>query len=112
MVTISELVFPTLVRAFYLRVNYGMGGPIISIFRGVKIRLDLKSIYRIFDIASVRLRVYESNIWPIVLGFEPKETIKRICGFPDAQGMGKPSAHNLTVINRMLHHMICSIFLP
>ena len=84
MVIVSELVFPTLVRDFYLRVNYGMGCPIISTVRGVKIRLDLKSIYRIFDIASVGLRVYESNIWPIVLGFEPRETIKRIYGFPDA----------------------------
>ena len=26
--------------------------------------------------------------------------------------MGKPLAHNLTIINRVLHHMICSIFLP
>ncbi|RVW72892.1 hypothetical protein CK203_056382 [Vitis vinifera] len=56
-VIVSELVFPTLVRDFYLRVNYGMGCPIISTVRGVKIRLDLKSIYRIFDIASVGLRV-------------------------------------------------------
>ena len=26
--------------------------------------------------------------------------------------MGKPSAHSLTVISRVLHHMICSILLP
>ncbi|KAL6327613.1 hypothetical protein AAG906_022023 [Vitis piasezkii] len=26
--------------------------------------------------------------------------------------MGKPSAHNLTVTSRVLHHMICSILLP
>ena len=26
--------------------------------------------------------------------------------------MGKPSAHNLTIISRVLHHMLCSIFLP
>ena len=26
--------------------------------------------------------------------------------------MGKPSAHNLTMPNRVLHHMICSILLP
>ena len=26
--------------------------------------------------------------------------------------MGKPSAHNLTVISRMLHHMLYFIFLP
>ncbi|KAL6346459.1 hypothetical protein AAG906_033255 [Vitis piasezkii] len=83
-VTISESIFPTIVRAFYSRVTYGMGGSIIS----------------------------TSKMWPTVLGFEPREAIQRICGLPNAQGMGKPSAHSLTVINKVLHHMLCSIFLP
>ncbi|RVW53609.1 hypothetical protein CK203_069029 [Vitis vinifera] len=39
------------------RVTYGMGGPIISTVRGIKICLDLKSICRIFDIALVGLRI-------------------------------------------------------
>ncbi|KAL6315003.1 hypothetical protein AAG906_030834 [Vitis piasezkii] len=59
--------------SFYSRATYGIGGPIISTVRGVKIRLDPKSIYRIFYIAPVGLRVYKSKIWPIVLGFEPKK---------------------------------------
>ncbi|KAL6315237.1 hypothetical protein AAG906_037469 [Vitis piasezkii] len=83
MVTVLELIFSTLVRAFYLRMTYGIGGPIISTVRGVEIQLDLESIYRIFDIAPIGLK-----------------------------RMGKPSAHSLTMINRVLHHMICSILLP
>ncbi|KAL6340200.1 hypothetical protein AAG906_040636 [Vitis piasezkii] len=82
-VTISEPVFPNFVRAFYSRVTYGMGGPIISTVRGVKICLDQESICHIFDITPVGLR-----------------------------GMGKPSVHSLIVISRVLHHMICSIILP
>ena len=89
-----------------------MGGSIISIVRGVEIRLDSESIFRIFDIALVGLGVYESKIWPTMLGFEPKEAIKRICGLLDAHGMGKSLAHSLMVINRVLHHMLCFIFLP
>ena len=68
-VTISEPIFSTLVRVFYSRVTYGMGSPIISTIRGVKIRLDPESIYHIFDIALVGLRVYESKMWPTMLGF-------------------------------------------
>ncbi|RVW30897.1 hypothetical protein CK203_102800 [Vitis vinifera] len=79
-----ELIFSTLVRAFYSRATYGIGGLIISTVRGVEIRLDPKSIYRIFDVASVGLRVYESKIWPIVSGFEPREDVQRICGLVDA----------------------------
>ena len=111
-VTISEPIFLTLVRAFYSRATYGLGGPIISTVRRVEIQLDLESICHILDIALVRIKVYESKVWLIVPGLEPREAIKRICGLANAQGMGKPSTHSLTVISRVLHHMICSILLP
>ena len=58
--------------------TYGIGGLITSVVRGVKIRLNPESIYRIFDIAPIGLRVYESKIWPIVPRFEPREAIQRI----------------------------------
>ena len=111
-VTIFEPIFPTLVRAFYSGVTYGLGGLITFTVRGVEIRLSSKSICRIFDIPSVELWVYESKVWPTVLGFEPRGAIQRRCGLVDAQGMGKPLAHNLTMSSRVLHHMICSILLP
>ncbi|WKA06957.1 hypothetical protein VitviT2T_024832 [Vitis vinifera] len=60
-VTISEPIFPTLVRAFYSRVNYGLGGPVLSTVRGVEIRLSPKSICHILDIPSIGLRVYAAK---------------------------------------------------
>ena len=92
--------------------TYGLGGPITSIVRGVEIRLSLESICCIFNIPSVGLKVYESKAWPIVLSFEPREVIQRMCSLVEAQGMGKPLAHSLTLISRVLHHMICSNLLP
>ena len=80
--TMSKSIFFTLVRTFYSRVTYGLGGPIISIVRGVEIQLDLESICHILEIPSSGLRVYESKTWLTML------------------------------INRVLHHMICSILLP
>ena len=109
---ISELIFPTLVRAFYSRVTYGHGGSIISTVRGVEIQLDPESVCRILDITPVGLRVYESKAWPTMAGFEPTEAIQRMCGLADAQGMGKPFAHSLTVSCQVLHHMILYILLP
>ncbi|KAL6337932.1 hypothetical protein AAG906_005397 [Vitis piasezkii] len=84
----------------------------MSTVRGVEIELSPESICRILDIPSVGLRVYESKAWPTMPSFEPREAIQRLCGLADAQGMGKPSAHSLTVTSRVLHHMICSILLP
>ena len=89
-----------------------MGDPIISTIRGVEIRLDSESMCCIFDIVPIGLKEYESKIWPTMLGFEPREAIQMICGLADTPMMSKPSAHSLTIINRVLHHMICSIFLP
>ena len=99
-------------HAFYSRVTYGLNGPITSTVRGVEIKLSPKSICRIFNIPSVGLRVYESKVWLIMPSFEPREAIQRMCGLVDAQGMGKPLAHSLTVSSRVLHHIICSILLP
>ncbi|RVX16560.1 Retrovirus-related Pol polyprotein from transposon RE1 [Vitis vinifera] len=111
-VTISEPVFPTLVQAFYSRATYGLRGPVLSTVRGVEIRLSPESICRILDIPSVGLRIYEAKAWPTVPGFEPREVVQRLCGLVDPQGMGKPSAHSLTVTSRVLHHMICLILFP
>ena len=89
-----------------------MGSLIISTMRGVEIRLDPETICLIFDIALIGLIVYESKMWPTMSGFEPREAIQTIYGLPNAHGMGKPSADSLTVISRVLHHMLCFIFQP
>ena len=83
----------------------------MSTVRGVEIRLSPESICRILDIPLIGLRVYEAKAWPTVPGFEPREAIQRLCRLVDDQRMGKPSAHSLTVSNRVLHHMIFSILL-
>ena len=82
--TIFEPIFPNLVRAFYSRVTYGIGGLVMSTVRGVEIRLSLESICRIFDIPSIGLRVYESKVWPTVLSFKLREAIQRLCGLEDS----------------------------
>ena len=81
--TIFELIFLTLVHAFYSRVTYGLGGPITSTVKGIEIKLSSENIYRIFDIPSVGIWVYESKVWPTVLGFEPREAIQRLCSLVD-----------------------------
>ena len=77
-VKIFEPIFPTLVRAFYSWVTYGLGGPVLSIVRRVEIRLSPESICRILDIPSFGLRVYEAKTWPTVPGFEIREAIQRL----------------------------------
>ncbi|RVW99391.1 hypothetical protein CK203_038502 [Vitis vinifera] len=64
------------------------------------------------DHVQVGLRVYKAKAWPTVPGFKPREAVQRLCRLVDAQEMGEPSAHSLTVSSRVFHHMICSILLP
>ena len=82
-VTISEPVFPNLVRAFYSRATYWLEGPVLSTVRGVEICLSPESICRILDIPSVGLCVYEAKAWPTVPGFEPREVVQRLCELAD-----------------------------
>ncbi|KAL6324410.1 hypothetical protein AAG906_013014 [Vitis piasezkii] len=70
---------------------YGLGGPLISTVRGVEIQLDPESIYCIFNIPPVGLKDFRTG---------------------KCLGMGKPSAHSLTVSSRVLHQMIYFILLP
>ncbi|RVW25332.1 Retrovirus-related Pol polyprotein from transposon RE1 [Vitis vinifera] len=74
-------------------------------------RMGWLPVVTIFKLIFLTL-VYESKAWPIVLSFEPREVIQRMCSLVEAQGMGKPLAHSLTLISRVLHHMICSNLLP
>ncbi|KAL6332625.1 hypothetical protein AAG906_009945 [Vitis piasezkii] len=83
-VMIFEPIFSTLVQAFYSRATYGLRGPVLSIVRGVEIRLSLESIYCILDIPSIELRVYEAKAWPTMPGFEPREAVQRLCKLADA----------------------------
>nr|CAN65394.1 hypothetical protein VITISV_032480 [Vitis vinifera] len=87
-VAILEPIFPTLVRAFYLRATYGLSGSIISTVKRVEIRLDSESIYRILDIAPVGLKVYESKArgqGQVHPGVEEKVEIREMEGEVDPQ---------------------------
>lgn len=61
-VSLSKLVFLSLVRAFYAKMRYCVRVPISYTFRGAKIELDADSICRILGVPYVRLRIYESNV--------------------------------------------------
>ena len=82
--TIFKSIFPTMVRAFYLLVTYGLGGPVMFTVRVVEIKLSLESICRILDIPSIGLQVYEVKAWPTMPGFEPREAVQRLCDLADA----------------------------
>ena len=61
-VSLSELVFLSLVRAFYAKARYFVGGPISCTLRGAKIEHDADSISRILGVPYVGLRIYESKV--------------------------------------------------
>ncbi|RVW83754.1 hypothetical protein CK203_041831 [Vitis vinifera] len=87
-VTISEPIFPTLVKAFYSRVTFGHGGPITSTVRGVQIHLDPESICRILDIPPGGLRVYDAQGLADGAGFRSERGDSadvRPCRCPGAQ---------------------------
>ena len=67
-----------------------MDGSIISTVREVEIHLDLESICRIFDIALVGLKVYESKMWPIVSDLSLERLFKGFLDFKTPTGWANP----------------------
>ncbi|RVW70631.1 hypothetical protein CK203_056516 [Vitis vinifera] len=49
---------------------------------------------------------------PTIPGFQLERPFRGCADLQMPMGMGKPSAHSLTVPSQVLHHMICSILLP
>ena len=110
-ISLSEPVFPTLVWAFYAKARFCVRGPISCTLRGVEINLNANVIFWILGVPKIGLRIYESKVWPTIPGFELRQAIQRIYELPDAHQMGNPSTHSSTIINKVLHHMLCFIFL-
>ncbi|RVW96470.1 hypothetical protein CK203_029751 [Vitis vinifera] len=110
-VTISEPIFPTLVRAFYSRATYGLGGPVLSTVRGVEIRLSPESICRILDIPSLDSECMRPRRGPLCRD-SSLERLFRGCADLPIPGDGQTIDSQPNVTSRVLHHMICSILLP
>lgn len=58
------------------------------------------------------MRIYETKASPSAADFVPTQAIQRVYGLRDAYQVGKPSAQSLTLICRILHHMISYILMP
>lgn len=111
-ISLPELVFLTLVWAFCAKARFCVRGMISCTLKGVEINLDANVIFWILGVPKIGLRIYESKVWPTIPRFELRQAIQRIYGLPDAHRIGNPSTHSSTIINRVLHHMLCFIFLP
>ena len=111
-ISLSEPIFLTLVRAFYSKVRFFVGGPISCTLRGAEIELDADVICRVLGVLAVELRVYEFKTCLIVLDFIVWEVVQRHCGLPNTNRLGKSSTNNLTTISRVLHHLICYLLMP
>ena len=83
--------------------------PISTTVNGVQIKFDVAKLCKILDILNEGAYLYESKKWPRVDGFKPTEAVQRLCGYQKA---GRPTSHSLTMLSRILQHMISYIFIP
>ena len=108
-VSVNEFVYPKLVKCFYSNMTFEDEGPITTTINGVQIVFDVAELCQILEIPNEGVCLYEAKKWPRVEGFKPAEALQRLCGYPRAN---RPTSHLLTVLSRILHHMISYIFIP
>ncbi|WKA01366.1 hypothetical protein VitviT2T_019649 [Vitis vinifera] len=108
-VSVNEFVYPKVVKCFYSNMTFEDEGPITTTINGVQIVFYVAALYRILEIPNERVCLYEAKKLPRVEGFKPAEALQRLCGYPRSD---RPTSHLLTVLSRILHHMISYIFIP
>ncbi|WJZ84204.1 hypothetical protein VitviT2T_003819 [Vitis vinifera] len=108
-VSVNEFVYPKVVKCFYSNMTFEDKGPITTTINGVQIVFDVAALCRILEIPNEGVCLYEAKKWPRVEGFKPAEALQRLCGYPRSD---RPTSHLLTVLSRILHHMISYIFIP
>ena len=108
-VSVKEFVYPKVVKCFYSNMTFEDEGPITATINGVRIVFDVAELCKILEIPNEGVCLYEAKKWPRVEGFKPAEAIQRLCGYPRSS---RPISHLLTVLSRILHHMISYIFIP
>ena len=108
-VSVKEFVYPKVVKCFYSNMTFEDEGPITTTINGVQIVFDVAELCRILEIPNEGFCLYEAKKWPRVEGFKPAEAIQRLYGYPRSS---RPTSHLLTVLSRILHHMISYIFIP
>lgn len=91
--------------------KYDEKGHIITNINGVEIRFDVKDLCAILEIPNDGLCIFESKHWPKVKGFNPIEVDQRLCVYSKAIMKHRLLAHNLSVLCRILQHMISCIFI-
>ena len=102
-VSVKEFLYPKVVKCFYSNMTFEDEGPITTTINGVQIIFNVVELCQILEIPNEGVCLYEAKKWPRVEGFKPAEAIQRLC---------RPTSHLLTVLSRILHHMISYIFIP
>ncbi|KAJ9672799.1 hypothetical protein PVL29_026148 [Vitis rotundifolia] len=108
-VSVKEFLYPKVVKCFYSNMTFEDEGPITITINGVQIVFDVAELCQILEIPNEGVCLYEAKKWPRVEGFKPAEAIHRLCGYPRTS---RPTSHLLTVLSRILQHMISYIFIP
>ena len=108
-VFMKEFLYPRVVKCFYYSMKFEDEGPISTTVNGVQINLDVAQLCQILDIPNEGACLYEAKKWPRVEGLKPTKAIQRLYGY---QKSGRPTSHSLTVLSRILQHMILYIFIP
>ena len=105
----KEFVYPRIVKCFYYNMKFEDEGPITTSINGVPINFDVAELCKILEIPNEGVCLYEGKKWPRVEGFKAAEAMQRLCGYPKS---GRPTSHSLTVLSRILQHMISYNFIP
>lgn len=92
--------------------RYELRGSIFTSVKAIEIAFDVYHLYATLEILNDGIYIFEFRNWPKVEGFILREVIQRLCGFPFDTIITCPLANSLTILSRLLYHMVTYILIP
>lgn len=92
--------------------RYELRGSIFTSIKAIEITFDVYHLYAILEILNGGICIFEFRNWPKVEGFILREVFQRLCGFPFDTITICPPTNSLTILSRLLYHMVTYILIP
>ena len=108
LLTLSTLVYMTLVRLFYYEAKlYEIGAMMNIKISLIMIEYEINGdmICEILGIPTIGECVYETKMWPRLEGCTPSQAVQRLCGLGDASSFIKLNAIELTMTSHILQNI-------
>lgn len=110
---LNNTCYPRLVRVFYANFKFTTDYEIKSWVKGTPIHLRISTIAAAFCLPTENtIQSFDTHGWTVRPDFNKVQALQQICNDPTIQQAFLPSVNDMTVISRIIHHIVSYNLMP